>query len=325
MNDIFNIEVNLKNYNKFSHNSIISTNIPSNINLCLWYLNTECNYKCPFCGCSNQIKNEIIRTPHEIENAFNKHGKQWIIFLTSLGEPFLYPKFLEIIKILTKNNYITINSNLSHPNVYSLPSYANLDKLIAVHAAYHVIEIEKNDPEQIKKNDFIKKINFLQNNGINTVVSYVAYPPLLKRIENDFNLLRSKGIKNIMAKPFRGMYQNKNYPKSYSKKEWALLIEISNSINEVDFLDLADNYKNYLCDAGYRSFFLDQKGDLFRCRSDSQKIGNFFSDEILFSNKTCICGMDKQNCLFACVLSSMHANEGIANNLSLWRKIFKNY
>ncbi len=315
MTEIFNFDEKIHLYNKYSKESLVNEIFPEEYNLLLWHVNSECNFKCDFCNAQKTKAGHIYRTPQEIESAFRRTERKWFIFISSLGEPFLYPKFLEILSVLTKNNYIALNTNLTQKTVYELPKYVDINKVLAIHAAYHVIELEKIKSLNAKQ-EFIKKVHFLEDNNIEVIVSYIAYPPLLNRIKDDFEYLKSNGLNKIMAKPFVGVYENKVYPNAYTKEQWQMIQKISTSINSVDFLDMPDSFTGRICDAGNRSFFLNQKGILFRCGSSEVKLADFFNIEgFVFPLKVKPCECTKHNCKFECVMNSKNVKQ------SLWAKI----
>jgi len=257
---------------------------------------------------------KFIGLPREFEKAFERIGTKLIIFISSLGEPFLYPNFLEILTYLTKNFYISLNTNLTHKNIYELPRYVDAKNLLAVHAAYHIIELEKKQFSEAKE-EFINKVLFLKQQKIEVVVSYIAFPPLLNRIEADFKYLQSKGVDKIMAKPFIGNYANKTYPKAYSAKQWDLLKNISTSINGIDFLDIPESFEGRMCDSGKRSFFINQKGGLYRCMSSEIELGNVFDDRFVLMPQSDKCICKKYVCRFECVMGSRDVKQSIFDRL----------
>jgi len=303
MKSIFlDLETKLCTYNKNHTQSLASKVLPDDYKFIHWWITSICNYDCFYCGTNSVPKDFPIRSCDEIQKAFNSHANKWIIIISGIGEPFLYPDFLYIIKELSKKHSIIINTNLSSKLIYELPQNINKENLILIHCAFHVLELEKRGC----KDDFIDKVLFLKSQGLTSSVSYVAYPPLLGRIRKDFEMLRSKGIDEIMAKPFIGYYKNLKYPTAYTNDEWKLLSEISSSMNDVSLLDVNESYYGYRCDAGDKALFINHYGEVFTCSSSSVSMGNFFSEKIKFKRTDFICKIKETRCLFSCVLCSKY-------------------
>jgi MoaA/NifB/PqqE/SkfB family radical SAM enzyme len=243
MIELEGIEKGILNYNKSSKDSLIENLLPQDYKMLLWHINTKCNFKCKYCGYHLTPEEHFCYDAIVIRRALKKLSDKLVIFISSYGEPFLYPNFLEIVNLLSKDNILSINTNLSHQLVYQLPESINVLNIMAIHAAFHVEEIERHYGEK-GIFEFIKKVAFLEEKGFNVVVSYLAYPSLFNRIVKDIQILRDGGIKKIMAKPFIGIYKNKQYPHSYSNNEWMILKKLSTSNNDVDFLDLPESFSN---------------------------------------------------------------------------------
>ena len=116
---------------KFAQSSIEDTQA-----LALWYFTKECNFHCPYCkigransdhGIARRISTmgkKIMRRltglpadPLEgsskiIKLLKNEEGKKWTIGLTG-GEPFMYPRFVQLCETLTEHFCIYVDTNLS--------------------------------------------------------------------------------------------------------------------------------------------------------------------------------------------------------------------
>ena len=99
--------------------------------IAMWLLNLECNFKCPYCffdetqrslktragdwvrskiPAINPYKTRFI-APEQIGKFFDGTGKKWWLVISG-GEPFVYPKFVEIVKRLSQKHMVTIGTNL---------------------------------------------------------------------------------------------------------------------------------------------------------------------------------------------------------------------
>jgi len=85
-----------------------------------WQLNELCNFRCPYCFCGEEkLSREHPAcgkySPEHIADCFDRTGKTWQVHMSG-GEPFLYPRFVELCMALTRSHYISMNTNLSTAN-----------------------------------------------------------------------------------------------------------------------------------------------------------------------------------------------------------------
>ena len=112
-----------------------------------WHLNKKCNHQCVYCYSSNaEKKNEhpVVGkySPYHISENFNKIGLNCSIHLAG-GEPFLYPDFITLCKLLTKNHYIGMNTNLSTKNIITFADNIEPKKVLYIYASLHIVQKEK--------------------------------------------------------------------------------------------------------------------------------------------------------------------------------------
>lgn len=127
-----------------------------------WQLNTLCNFRCEYCFCSEKSLSKEHSdcgkySPEHIAKCFNDTGRIWRIHMSG-GETFLYPKFVELARALTKKCYISLNTNLSTPNVYEFGDMISPEKVLSINAALHIMEREKS---KNGVNKYIKKFLYL--------------------------------------------------------------------------------------------------------------------------------------------------------------------
>ncbi|MGM0650350.1 MAG: radical SAM protein [Bacteroidota bacterium] len=256
-----------------------------------WEITRKCNFTCPYC--SNDEQSKYIKEPHpaqeRIINVFDKTGISWLILITG-GEPFMYPGFVDLCEGLQKKHHLQITTNLSSPGVYDFANRIDPDKVFVISASFHVIEREK----QNMVKDFVDKCQYMQDKGFNVLANYLAYPPLLHRMEKDLAMLNANGIETFVL-TFRGKYNGKNYPGSYTKKEIDMILkhtidpDIEYKVAQQKF-----NFQDHYCEAGSKYFFINNEGDISRCATLTKKTGNIFSDPIPVDNSPAPCIAD--NC-----------------------------
>lgn len=262
-----------------------------------WGLNTLCNFRCEYCFCNDEVRSKEHPdtgrySPQHIAKCFDDTGKIWRVHLSG-GESFLYPRFVELVEVLTKTHYVSINTNLSTSNVHDLANVIQPEKILYIHAALHIMERERRK-DGIK--NFVDKCLYLQEKGFYIILEYVAYPPLLSRIAKDLDYFRSQGIRHFNIKIFRGKYYGKLYPESYTNYEKNLIVNSDSSIFEKNILQKEFNFFGKLCFAGQKYFSMDPAGNLTRCGFLRNKYGNFFTGKYHFDESPKPCPLKKCRC-----------------------------
>lgn len=267
-----------------------------------WHLTDKCNFNCIYCH--PQIKAVLNRpiqhnfTPEEILQSFNRLNKTCHIQMSG-GEPFLFPNYVKFCKELTKNHYISINTNFSLPNIKEFAKEINPKKVIGLWVALHILERER---LKIPIQDFAENVVLYQNKGFNITVFYVLYPPLLNRFLNDFNKLKSMGVKNVAGKIFKGVYNDKLYPDAYNAKERHLIMSFKDDYKySRTYLDGKMFFKGHLCDAGRKFFKIDVDGNVRRCASASGSLGNLYRRTIKISKEATPCQVNRALCVSQCL------------------------
>jgi MoaA/NifB/PqqE/SkfB family radical SAM enzyme len=215
------------------------------------------------------------------------------------GEPFLFPNFVRFCEELTKNHYISINTNFSLPNIKDFVKEINPSKVIGIYAALHILERER---LKIQIQDFAKNVVLYQNKGFNIIVYYVLYPPLLNRFSTDFNRLKNMGVKKIAGKTFKGIYNGKLYPDRYTTKERKLITSLKDDYkyNKI-YLDGKMFFKGCLCNAGKNFLKIDVDGNTRRCASSSDSLGNLYKGTIKIKEEATPCQTNRTLCVSQCL------------------------
>ncbi len=265
-----------------------------------WHLNNLCNFQCEYCFCS---KDTLSRehpdcgkySQQHIAKCFDDTGKMWRIHMSG-GETFLYPRFVELAEVLTEKHYISINTNLSTPNVYEFADVIPPEKVLTINAALHIMERNKRKGGQEK---YIDKFLYLQDKGFDIRLEYVTYPPLFHRLVKDIEHFRSQGIKVINLKIFRGTYRGKLYPESYTNDEKLVINSYAVDTREISILEERKvNFFGMLCSAGKKSFRLDVSGQLTRCATLRKEYGNFFTGKYYFGESPVPCPVKECGCSY---------------------------
>jgi len=290
---------------KFAQSSIEDTQA-----LALWYFTKECNFHCPYCkiGRANsdhgiarrfstmgkKIMRRLTGLPADplegsskiIKLLKNEEGKKWTIGLTG-GEPFMYPRFVDLCETLTEHFCIYVDTNLSiSRRVAEFAKRINPDRVDFLYISTHIAERERRN----QVDDFIGNILLLQERGFNCRVSYVLQPSLISRFMKDHDYFREKGV-TLMPKPFKGEFQGKRYPQAYTGEEKKLLSEYNPCFQE----EIPVKSRGIKCDAGRLFIRISPDGRVTRCVGDKTVLGHI-SKGITFDREAQPCQIDTCPC-----------------------------
>ena len=241
-----------------------------------WMINQRCNFTCEYCFYTKEflaVENPKVgkNSPEHIARRFDETGQEWYIYLNG-GEPFLYPKFIELCEHLTQKHYLSINTNISTSNCIQFADRINPKKIYSIEASLHIEERENRNG--LKR--YLKNFLNFQDKGFPIQVVYVTYPDLFDRIEDDIKMLKDSGVKIVNLKVFRGYYKSNYYPQSYTNEQRDIIEKNALDKNEFNILNQSLSYFGKKCDAGFDFFAMDPEGDVRRCSSSAKSYGNFF-------------------------------------------------
>lgn len=274
-----------------------------------WHLLYKCNYRCPYCFYYGQWQ----RLPKLEEGlSLEKWLKAWhriyerygnVIIEMTGGEPFIYPSFAELIKELSKEHNIIITTNLSWDikklaNFINQINYSRLSMCLSFHPLFAKFEI------------FLEKALFLKEKSISDRVLYVTYPPQLKHMRYFKEKFELKGIKFI-AVPFRGEYQEVDYPEGYTEEEKSIIYGLSSELDDIQkkWIEnqvVREKTKGKLCRAGQEYVHIDIYGTAYRCswaKADSNPIGSLFDKNFGLLNEPLPCESESCPCEFKWLVS----------------------
>ena len=252
----------------------------------VWNLNSLCNFRCEYCflsaeSLSREHPDVGHYSPEHIARCFDDTGRVWRVHMSG-GEPFLYPDFAELCRLLTRRHFISINTNLSSNEVMSFGATISPERVLTINAGLHLVEREK---RAVGVEKYLEKFLYLQERGFKIRLEYVVYPPLLGRVKEDVEILRARGVQLVNLKMFRGTFAGRVYPGAYTEEEKNLLEEIALDSRELEILDGRHEFFGRLCAAGHRSFNMDQSGNLNRCLTIKKPHGNLFTGKSRFDKQ----------------------------------------
>ncbi|TDO96242.1 hypothetical protein [Marinomonas balearica] len=224
----------------------------------------QCNFHCPYCTADVGADNIRYKWPYRdnhrkiLENLL-KLDKMLNIRLGPAGEFFVSKDLVEDARWLTQQsnveavNLIT-NMGFTEKQYSKFFEGFNLDK-VALTVSYH--------PTEIKDTDVWKKTILTLAEKMPVSIVLVAYPPLVHMLPMIHEELKELNIP-ISVNGFIGSFQGEVYPYAYTEKQKEFLKDISFSRHEYEFW--INGIKPGLCNAGYKSIFIDIKdGKVYSC------------------------------------------------------------
>lgn len=263
-----------------------------------WKINNACNFRCKYCFFDNHREHPQVgkHTAKEITEAFDDTGVVWTIVIDG-GEPFLYPGIVDLLTGLTDNHYVVLVTNLSRSaQIREFSDRIPAEKVLRIGTSVHIEERERLG----LVNSYIENFLMLKEKGFAMYATYVVYPSLFSRIEDDFEFFQSNGI-IISPVPFRGIYNGKQYPESYSEKEKRIFRSLAPAGSvHVSLLKGRSSFKGRYCYAGSRLIDINEGGLVSICVSalvyKQITLGNFFSKETTLLKQMRVCTFEYCSC-----------------------------
>lgn len=249
-----------------------------------WFLLMTCNFRCTYCFIPTATlgaKVTIYGSHVQWVEGFNATGKTWLLHITG-GEPFIYPGFVDLCDQLTRNHYLSINSNLSHRCIDAFAEMVAPERVHYINAALHYAERQKKASLDV----FIYRVHKLQMHRFNVLVSLVMTPEMVSIFPEVSHYFESHGL-FLIPKLIRGRYQGNLYPAAYSEEQRALiltyLVEAQqkyapvivrmgepatiNMFADDQSLKSTLTYRGKLCGSGHNFVRIEPDGTVVRCRA----------------------------------------------------------
>ena len=256
-----------------------------------WEINTTCNLRCRYCFIRHRLKGSGAGEPRPVDpvdaaRGLDGTGLRWLIHITG-GEPFLQPDFVHLCRELTRNHYISINTNLTSPEVPALAREVEPERVAFIHCSLHL------DQKRNGIAEFSERYRLLRDSGFRAFASQVMYPGNLGRFDGSIDDLRKQGLP-VMAKVFRGQIGPRRYPGAYSKGEreiisrhmdaqapedWFKQLHL-NPMMDRKYLHGELSFRGSPCSAGRNFAIMSPNGEAFRCHGDKRPLGNLLKGEI---------------------------------------------
>ncbi|MFQ5855269.1 MAG: GDSL-type esterase/lipase family protein [Anaerolineae bacterium] len=238
-----------------------------------------CNYECPYCYVPLSV-NKGSRAIHSIEewgegflHSFGEH--QRLTFYLSFGEPTIARTFMPLIEMVGAhpNWDVMITSNLSMKKLDRLINTRLVqDGRLNINASFH--------PTETSREAFLEKLLQLRGAGIDCPVVYVAYPPLIPRLEDDIDFFGQYKFV-VHVRRFRGWHNRRYYPEAYAEAERAAAARFMDTASIRYMLSNVSSLgrRTFL---GMHHILVNEKGDVELCDEypGERNLGNVFRGDV---------------------------------------------
>jgi len=265
--------------NKVYCKALLET-VPRKNMIILWAYNgisCECNYRCPYCQYKSQKGHYFSGTIDQWHKAFKKaFGNQHLVFYFGHGEPTIGKNFFDVVNMIgeEKNWEMRIISNLAGDLKKLVNSRVAKEKRLNINGSFH--------PTMITAENFLKKLLFLRQYGIEVPVVYTLWPPFFKRFERDFELFDKYNFL-VHVRRFRGRYNGKQYPNAYTEKERKFLAKYADDAT-IKYMLHEEPTTGKISYTGMTFIFVDNKGNINYCDdardSKCHDFGNILKNQI---------------------------------------------
>jgi MoaA/NifB/PqqE/SkfB family radical SAM enzyme len=270
-----------------------------------WLLLKTCNFRCSYCffpPITLGAKLAVHGSNSQWAEGFDATSKTWLLHITG-GEPSIYPGFVELCELLTRNHYLSVNSNLSDRSIDDFAERIDPERVHFINAPVHLDERQKRSSVDV----FIKRVHKLQRYRFNVLVSMIMTPEAIVTFPEDMKYFASHGL-HIIPKVMRGEYQGNRYPSAYSdsqknfitkclgeaQRKYAPVLTSMrepptiNMFTDDDLLNNPPDYQGKVCGSGYNFVRIDPDGTVIRCGSE-ERLGNILlrNMRLLQSPKRC--------------------------------------
>lgn len=182
-----------------------------------WYVTEECFLSCRYCEAGNRPFDKRSVQPIAVPalmRTLAESGRRFHLSFTGGGEPFAVPNITEACAALTREHYISFNSNLLGIKMEDFLPSVDPCRLLYIQGSVHLQELERTS----NVDRFIRNVKALREVGVRVNLVAVGTPAVIPQVPRFRETFGAHGIEFTFA-PFSGVYQGRRYPDGYSEAE----------------------------------------------------------------------------------------------------------
>ena len=260
---------------------VLMRTVPRSQTVVVWAFNgvhAFCNYKCEYCYVSSDVnvghhfRGNIDGFHHAFKDTF---GNRKIVFYLPFGEPMAGRGFYDVLDMIAEEPNWTghITSNLSLPLDKLVKMKLVKDGRLNINGSFH--------PTQVSVDEFLTKLLFLREHGIECPVVFVMYPTFIKDFEGYFEAFNRHHFL-VHVRRFRGWYDGRFYPEAYTNDERKYIARYCDDATIKYMLnDSSINLKGKLSYEGMHYVLTDETGNVYPSPDNTDKyLGNVFKGDV---------------------------------------------
>ncbi len=271
-----------------------------------WEVTYKCNYNCSYCSFGGASKRKEPRPTvypgidkwfQAWHSIYQRYGSCEIHFAG--GEPFVYPEFMDLIEQLSEIHTMEFSTNLFwDPDDFIKrirPGRARIG--VSFHSEF------------VDFDTFFLKALSLKGAGFEVWANYVAYPLFMEGMDKYKKKFEESGI-SMSILPFKGKYDGREYPESYTRQERECLRKLGTSSWTEKTLDFAfdkekGNVRDKLCHMGQMYAKIHPDGEVYNCCAENAlRLGNIIDGTFSLLEEPFFCKQSNCPCWRAMVVGN---------------------
>lgn len=260
---------------------------------------TLCNYRCSYCYLDHDnrdAKGEArgVRAWQRTMERIIKIKRPLYLAIGTEGEPLVVKPFFDLLRQISPLEHVKgiwFPTNLSRP-IEEIAEGVDISKL-GLTASLHPSEFSDHDRSL---NNFLSRCEWVRENGGDVVINFILTPGQFDLFPAYRWIARERGIP-MTANVFKGVYQGKSYPESYTEEEHALFKEFFEDRPLVHEFMSGRSSRGVPCNAGRDLIHVEAaRGAVWNCPFAMEPMGSIWDDDFSVRNCSSPCTTDWCEC-----------------------------
>ncbi|MCB9915021.1 MAG: radical SAM protein [Planctomycetes bacterium] len=260
---------------------------------------TLCNYRCSYCYLDHDARDgaregRALRVWERIVDRIAEIRRPLFLAIGTQGEPLTVKPFWDVLRRLSALEHVRgfwFPTNLSRP-IEHLAEGVDIAKL-GLTASLHPSEFRNHDRDL---EAFLSRCEWVRERGGDVVINFILTPDQFGLFPAYRWIARERGLP-MTANVFKGVYQGRSYPESYTKDDHARIEEFFADRPLVHDFMSGRSSRGVACNAGRDLLHVDEAtGAVWNCPFALEPMGSIFDDELAVRTSASPCSTDWCKC-----------------------------